>query len=150
MTDSYDKIDRFLRNNLDDADYAEYSAALDSVLAQRTEKAAPVAWAIFTPEGNIRMWSTVSLDVGAVATKLGATLTPLFAAPPSSPAPTGEALSERAEFELWQINDDEDMFLAGTDGPREQAMAEIMRYASQYAQDGRVKVLEVKRIEVKP
>ena len=28
---SYDMIDRFLRNNLDDDDYAEYSAALDSI-----------------------------------------------------------------------------------------------------------------------
>lgn len=28
---AYDQIDRFLRNNLDDADYAEYSAALDLV-----------------------------------------------------------------------------------------------------------------------
>ena len=28
---SYDMIDRFLRNNLDDDDYSEYSAALDSL-----------------------------------------------------------------------------------------------------------------------
>jgi hypothetical protein len=28
---SYDLIDRFLRNNLDDDDYAEYSAALDAL-----------------------------------------------------------------------------------------------------------------------
>jgi len=28
---AYDMIDRFLRNNLDDSDYAEYSAALDSI-----------------------------------------------------------------------------------------------------------------------
>lgn len=27
--DSYDKIDRFLRNNLSDDDYAEYSMSLD-------------------------------------------------------------------------------------------------------------------------
>ena len=35
---SYDMIDRFLRNKLDDDDYAEYSAALDSLCApqQRT------------------------------------------------------------------------------------------------------------------
>jgi len=31
MTDSYDKIDRFLRNNLDDSDYADFAAALDSI-----------------------------------------------------------------------------------------------------------------------
>lgn len=29
---SYNKIDRFLRNNLDDTDYAEYSGALDDLL----------------------------------------------------------------------------------------------------------------------
>ena len=29
---SYDMIDRFLRNNLGDDDYAEYSAALDSLV----------------------------------------------------------------------------------------------------------------------
>ena len=36
---SYDMIDRFLRNNLDDDDYAKYSLALDQVAsppAQRT------------------------------------------------------------------------------------------------------------------
>jgi hypothetical protein len=30
---SYDMIDRFLRNNLGDDDYAEYSAALDELVA---------------------------------------------------------------------------------------------------------------------
>jgi hypothetical protein len=34
---AYDRIDRFLRNNLDDADYAEYSAALELVYAVPTE-----------------------------------------------------------------------------------------------------------------
>ena len=34
---SYEMIDRFLRNNLDDEHYAEYSAALDELCsAQRT------------------------------------------------------------------------------------------------------------------
>ncbi len=28
---AYDKLDHYLRNNLDDADYAEYSEALDRV-----------------------------------------------------------------------------------------------------------------------
>lgn len=28
---AYDQIDRFLRNNLDDDDYATFSAALDSI-----------------------------------------------------------------------------------------------------------------------
>lgn len=30
---AYDKIDNFLRNNLDDNDYAEFSAALETVFA---------------------------------------------------------------------------------------------------------------------
>lgn len=30
INDAYDKVDRFLRNNLDDDDYAEYSEALDA------------------------------------------------------------------------------------------------------------------------
>ena len=32
-SDAYEMIDRFLRNNLYDDDYAEYSAALDLVLS---------------------------------------------------------------------------------------------------------------------
>jgi len=35
---SYDMIDRFLRNNLDDADYAEYSAALDALCGPQPHK----------------------------------------------------------------------------------------------------------------
>jgi hypothetical protein len=31
MSDAYDKIDRYLRNNLNDTDYAEYSDALEEV-----------------------------------------------------------------------------------------------------------------------
>ena len=34
---AYDKIDRFLRNNLDDTDYADFSAALDLVYADTTQ-----------------------------------------------------------------------------------------------------------------
>lgn len=34
---AYDKIDRYLRNNLDDADYANYSAALECVYAGPSE-----------------------------------------------------------------------------------------------------------------
>lgn len=30
MNDGYDKVDRFLRNNLDDNDYSEYSESLDA------------------------------------------------------------------------------------------------------------------------
>ena len=35
---SYDMIDRYLRNNLHDDDYAEYSAALDAVIAAERER----------------------------------------------------------------------------------------------------------------
>ncbi|PLC44518.1 hypothetical protein C0Q88_07515 [Ralstonia pickettii] len=39
-SDAYDKVDRFLRNNLDDVDYAEYSEALESVrVAQSAQHA---------------------------------------------------------------------------------------------------------------
>lgn len=49
MGDAYDKIDHFLRNNLGGPDYAEYSAALDEVLAASPECAAaaspaPAGW----------------------------------------------------------------------------------------------------------
>jgi hypothetical protein len=48
MSDDYDMIDRFLRNNLGDDDYAEYSAALDRLLfaappAPSAEPSEPVA-----------------------------------------------------------------------------------------------------------
>lgn len=39
---AYDLIDRFLRNNLDDTDYAEYSAALDKVLAAQQPAPQPL------------------------------------------------------------------------------------------------------------
>lgn len=35
---SYDMIDRFLRNNLGDDDYAEYSAALDALCASPPQR----------------------------------------------------------------------------------------------------------------
>lgn len=38
---AYDQIDRFLRNNLHDDDYADYSAALDSLYAAPTPPAQP-------------------------------------------------------------------------------------------------------------
>ena len=48
---SYDMIDRFLRNNLGDDDYAEYSAALDSLCTpqQRT-------WVGLTDEERNQLW----------------------------------------------------------------------------------------------
>lgn len=34
--EAYDMIDRFLRNNLDDSDYADYSQALDLIYTGRS------------------------------------------------------------------------------------------------------------------
>ena len=53
-----------------------------------------------------------------------------------------QAAQHDAEFELWQ----DDMVVASVFGPREQSVAEIMRYAEQYAQDGEVRIEEVIRI----
>jgi hypothetical protein len=45
------------------------------------------------------------------------------------------------EFEVWQY----DLMCAGASGTREQALAEAMRYAAQYQEDGPVRVFEVIR-----
>ena len=41
---SYDKIDRFLRNNLDDDDYKEYSAALDELCTPKRQWVGLTEW----------------------------------------------------------------------------------------------------------
>ena len=46
-----------------------------------------------------------------------------------------------AEFDVF-CNDDH---VAGTSGPREQALREAMNYAMQYTQDGPIEVYEVTR-----
>ena len=53
---SYDMIDRFLRNNLDDDDYAKYSLALDQVASppQRT-------WAGLTDEEALECWPGLAM-----------------------------------------------------------------------------------------
>ena len=43
VSDAYDKVDRFLRNNLDDVDYAEYSEALECVRIAQSGQRAGVA-----------------------------------------------------------------------------------------------------------
>lgn len=47
MNDAYYMIDRFLRNNLDDDDYAEYSEALDAIAAVPVGEVKPLAWGAF-------------------------------------------------------------------------------------------------------
>ena len=42
MSDAYDMIDRFLRNNLGDDDYADFSAALDSLCVAAPQQAEAV------------------------------------------------------------------------------------------------------------
>lgn len=46
------------------------------------ETAQPVAWAILTDNGNIRMWSTINADVTAFAAQIGAVVIPLYPHPP--------------------------------------------------------------------
>jgi hypothetical protein len=55
---AYDMLDRFLRNSLDDTDYAEYSDALETVLAhvptaQPAPDVQPVAWQYKKEGGGI-------------------------------------------------------------------------------------------------
>ena len=60
--DAYDMIDRFLRNNLRDDDYAEYSAALDSLYTapqQQAEPVQPVAWAGYDLDAMVEAFSRV-------------------------------------------------------------------------------------------
>jgi len=46
-----------------------------------------------------------------------------------------------AEFEVWQG----DEMVAGANGPRSDALREVMHYAGLYRQDGPVQVFEVVR-----
>lgn len=55
--------------------------------------AEPVAWAVFAPNGNIRLWSQDSEHVRAYAAGFGFEVTPLYA-PPPAPA---ENASQRVE-----------------------------------------------------
>lgn len=53
-----------------------------------------------------------------------------------------------ATFEVMAGTDDEMDFVAGTSGPRDQALREALQYANQYARDGAVKIFEVLRVPV--
>ena len=55
MSDAYDMIDRFLRNNLGDDDYADFSAALDSLCVATPQQAEAV------PKKDL-MFSTVAMQ----------------------------------------------------------------------------------------
>ena len=67
------------------------------------------------------------------------------------PAPEVPQLSDgeryfAAEFEVWQG----DEMCASTSGPRDEALRDAMHYATQYGQDGPVRVFEVTRKLVTP
>ena len=60
-SEAYDMIDRFLRNNLGDDDYAEYSAALDSLCAPRR------TWVGLTDEESVELMRQVpNLTIGGL------------------------------------------------------------------------------------
>ena len=62
-SDAYDMVDRFLRNNLCDDDYAEYSAALDSLYTAPPRR----EWVPLTDEGIKAIWNEVLIDGGVQA-----------------------------------------------------------------------------------
>lgn len=63
----------------------EFDAARDALTDLRTvraqAKATPIAWAVFAPNGNIRMWSTNSKEVSEFAERAGLPLTSLCKLP---------------------------------------------------------------------
>ena len=59
--------------------------AIKAALAQQGQE--PVAWAIFTDEGNARMWSTLQPHVQRLADAEGLTITPLYAEPTTQAQP---------------------------------------------------------------
>lgn len=93
-------------------------AALATPAAQAPQPepaAVPVAWAIFTPDGNARLWGTLQPHVQKAADAEGLTVTPLYAHPAPQPAPAGvvaqlrdnsDKLALRAVFELCEATED--------------------------------------------
>ena len=89
---------------------------------------APDGSAWMTPE-RYKAWSEVYVDSSRY-------WVPLYAMP-----------RDEAVFEVMAGTEDEMDFVAGTSGPRDQALREAMHYASQYARDGAaVQVFEVLRV----
>lgn len=60
LDNDYDQIDRFLRNNLGDLDYKEYSAALERLVARPASK--PVAWGMPCADGSEIIDATTCID----------------------------------------------------------------------------------------
>lgn len=104
----------------------------ESVPLQRGVR--PLAWALTHKDGRV----TLHLDA-EYATAYRDTCvkeTPLFAP------------QDEAEFTVLAGDEDGDEldFVAGSAGPREQALREALNYAHKYARDGRVEVHELIRI----
>ena len=57
--------------------------------------------------------------------------------------PAAPSLEQPADSEFVLLQDD--CWVAGASGPRQDALREILHYATVYGQDGPVKVYEVKR-----
>ena len=97
--DSYDLIDRFLRNNLDDADYAEHSKALDSLLASHAGE--PIAYAnpvILLPDEEGGGWEAKVQSHCDDVFSL-----PLYATPPAAtPAAPGEVTDEQVHASAYK------------------------------------------------
>lgn len=108
---AYDLIDRFLRNNLYDDDYAKYSEALEALrtLAQQAQE--PVANDRDCPHCNY----TGSMHCGDVAKTHGGILNPkdcshakLFGSrrtlpPAPQPAPVDELIEALEDLMDWQV-----------------------------------------------
>ena len=54
---SYDMIDRFLRNNLDDDDYAKYSLALDQVASPPPQR----TWVGLSDDEALECWPGLAM-----------------------------------------------------------------------------------------
>lgn len=97
----------------------------------------PLAWLIEGPAG----WKTTTHEAQTMrkfTAEKGYKVTPLVAQ--AAPALDKDRYFP-FEFEVWQG----EVMCASTSGPREMALAEVMRYAAHYEQDGPVKVFEVRR-----
>lgn len=94
---AYGAIDRFLRNNLNDDDYADYSKSLDALASSTTE---PVAW--INKQGDYVELSTKSTVYGSHTIPLYPPPQPVIAPEPQEPAldraaEWGEYIAKAAE-----------------------------------------------------
>lgn len=109
--------------------YAVYAGILDKRMAGRPHKTQEEA------------------ERAAKEIKSETEIRPLYTHPQPQPSALPDDVVKDAEryfpteFEVWQ----DDEMCASASGPRNEALREAMRYASQYEQDGPVRVFEVTR-----